>query len=137
MRNPIKILALLIAVVSFSSVAMLLAAPAAQQPTVTRTILLKKDSPVAGYEEALAQVDMPVGAREGRHTHPGSAIIYVVQGTLTLDYEGKPTATYNPGDSTYVEAGKIHEGRNAGTIPVKILATFVVQKGLPLTTQVQ
>jgi quercetin dioxygenase-like cupin family protein len=137
MRNPVKVFALLIATVVFSSGALLVAAPPAQQPTVTRKILLKQDSPVAGYEEALVQVDMPVGAREGRHTHPGSAIIYVVQGTLTLEYEGKPTATYNPGDSTYVEAGKIHEGRNAGTTPVKILATFVLQKGQPMTTQVQ
>lgn len=132
-----KALAVLFAVVAFSSLGLLTAAPAAQQPAVTRTILLKQDSPVPGYEQVLASVDFPPASREGRHTHPGSAIIYVQQGTLTLDYEGKPTATYKPGDSAYIEAGKIHEGRNIGSTPAKVLATFLVQKGLPMTTQVQ
>jgi quercetin dioxygenase-like cupin family protein len=55
---------------------------------------------------------------------------------LTFDYEGKPTTTYKAGDSFYVEAGKIHEGINKGTSPVKAIAAFVVEKGKPLTTQV-
>ncbi|MBZ5661528.1 MAG: cupin domain-containing protein [Acidobacteriia bacterium] len=136
-KNSIKVVALVFVVVAFSSVGLLLVTRAAQQPTVTRKILLKQDSPIPGYEEDLVMVDFPLGAREGRHTHPGSAIIYVQEGTLTLDYEGKPTATYKPGDSTYVEAGKIHEGRNAGNTPVKVLATFVLKKGVPMTSQVQ
>jgi quercetin dioxygenase-like cupin family protein len=137
MRNSIKVFALLFAVVAFSSVGLLLATPAAQQPAVTRKILLKQDSPVPGYEQALALVDFPPHSREGRHTHPGSAIIYVLEGTLTLDREGKPTATYKPGESAFVEAGKIHEGRNPGDTPVKVIATFLLQKGLPMTSQVQ
>jgi quercetin dioxygenase-like cupin family protein len=104
---------------------------------VTRKILLKQDSPVPGYEEALVMVEIPSGGREGRHTHPGSVIIYVQEGTLTFDNEGKPTATYKPGDSLYVEADKIHEGRNNGNTPVKVLATFLLKKGLPMTSQVQ
>jgi quercetin dioxygenase-like cupin family protein len=136
-RNSIKVVAWLFFLAAFSSVPLLLATAAAQQPAATRKILLKQDSPIPGYEEDLAMVDFPPGAREGKHTHPGSAIIYVLEGTLTLDYEGKPTATYNPGDSAYIEAGKIHEGRNTSNAPVKVLATFVLKKGLPMTTQVQ
>jgi quercetin dioxygenase-like cupin family protein len=122
---------------AFPTLALLLVTPAAQQPTVTRKILLKQDSPVPGYEEALVMVEIPSGGREGRHTHPGSVIIYVQEGTLTFDNEGKPTATYKPGDSLYVEADKIHEGRNNGNTPVKVLATFLLKKGLPMTSQVQ
>jgi quercetin dioxygenase-like cupin family protein len=55
---------------------------------------------------------------------------------LTFDYEGKPTTTYKAGDSFYIEAGKIHEGINKETSPVKAIATFVIEKGKPLTTQV-
>ena len=55
---------------------------------------------------------------------------------LTFDYEGKPTTTYKAGESFYVEAGKIHEGINKETSPVKAIATFVIEKGKPLTTQV-
>jgi len=132
-----KAVALGFIVVALSILALLPVTPAAQQPTVTRKILLKQDSPVPGYEEALVMVEIPSGGREGRHTHPGSVIIYVQEGTLTFDNEGKPTATYKPGDSLYVEPDKIHEGHNNGNTPVKVLATFLLKKGLPMTSQVQ
>ena len=131
-----KLSAVLVVGVCFST-ALLLATPAAQQPSVTRKILLKVDSAIPGYEQALVAVEIPVGGREGRHTHPGSVMIYVQEGTLTFDCEGKPTATYKPGDSLYVEPDKIHEGINNGTTSIKVLATFLVKKGLPITSQVQ
>jgi quercetin dioxygenase-like cupin family protein len=136
-KNSIKVVALVFVVLAFSSLALLLVTPAAQQPTVTRKILLKQDSPIPVYEEDLVTVEIPAGGREGRHTHPGSVMIYVQEGTLTFDYEGKPTATYKPGDAFYVEPDKIHEGRNNGNTPVKVLATFLLKKGLPMTSQVQ
>jgi quercetin dioxygenase-like cupin family protein len=109
---------------------------AAQAPTVKRTVLLQHDTSVPGYEAVLVAVEIPVGGREGRHTHPGLAMIHVEEGTLTLDYEGKPTVGYKTGESFFVEAGKVHEGMNKGTTPVKAIATFVVPKGQPITTQV-
>jgi len=136
-KDSIKGVAVVLVVAAFSSLGVLLATPAAQQPTVTRKILLKQDSAIPGYEEDLVAVEIPVGGREGRHTHPGSVLIYVQEGTLTFDYEGKPTATYNPGDAFYVEPDKIHEGINNGKTTVKVLATFILKKGLPMTTQVK
>jgi quercetin dioxygenase-like cupin family protein len=106
----------------------------AQQLTVQRKVLLTQDLPIPGYQTVMAAVEIPAGGREGRHTHPGAVVGYVQEGVLTLDYEGKPTATYKAGDAFYIEAGKIHEGINKGGSPVKIVATFVVEKGKPLTT---
>ena len=111
-------------------------ATAQQAPTVKRTVLLQHDTSAPGYEAVLVSVEIPVGGREGRHTHSGLAMIHVVEGTLTLDYEGKPTVGYKPGESFFVEAGKVHEGMNKGTTPVKAIATFVIPKGQPVTTQV-
>jgi quercetin dioxygenase-like cupin family protein len=109
----------------------------APAPAVVRTVLLQHDLAIPGYSTALVSVEIPVGGREGRHTHPGLLIAHVESGAVTLDYEGNPTTTYKAGDSFVVEAGKIHEGINNGTVPVKLLATFVVEKGKPLTTAVQ
>src|SRR5690242_33277 len=103
-------------------------------PEVKRTVLLRHDTPAPGFEALLVGVEIPVGGREGRHTHPGLLIIHVEEGTLSLDYEGKPTADYKPGDSVVVEAGKIHEGINKGSTPIKVTATFVIPKGATLTT---
>jgi quercetin dioxygenase-like cupin family protein len=109
----------------------------AQQPNVQRKVLLTQDLPIPGYQTVMAAVEIPAGGREGRHTHAGAVVGYVQDGVLTLDYEGKPTATYKAGDAFYIEAGKIHEGINKGGSPVKIVATFVVEKGKPLTTAAQ
>jgi len=106
-------------------------------PQVKRTVLLRHDTPAPGFEAVLVRVDLPVGAREGRHTHPGLLLIHVEEGTLTLDYEGKPTADYKPGDSVFVEPGKVHEGINKGNTPVKAIATFVIPTGATITTQVK
>jgi len=108
----------------------------AQQPTVKRTVLLQHDTSAPGYEALLVQVEIPAGGREGRHTHPGLAMIHVLEWALSLDYEGKPQATYKAGDSFYVEAGKVHEGINKSNAPVKAIATFIIPKGQPVTTQV-
>jgi quercetin dioxygenase-like cupin family protein len=109
----------------------------AQQPTVQRKVLLQQDLTIPGYQAVLVSVEIPVGGREGRHTHPGSVLVHVEEGALTLDYEGKPTVTYKVGESFYVEPGKVHEGINRGTTPIKAVATFIVEKGKPLTTQEQ
>jgi len=108
----------------------------AQAPTVKRTVLLQHDTSAPGYEAVLVAVEIPVGGREGRHTHPGTAMIHVLEGAITLDYEGKPTVTYKAGESFFVDAGKVHEGINKGTVPSKAIATFVIPKGQPVTTPV-
>ena len=105
-----------------------------QQPTIQRKVLLTQDLPIPGYQAVMAAVEIPAGGREGRHTHPGAVVVYIQEGIITFDHEGKPTMTYKAGDSFYIEPGKIHEGINNGTLPVKAVATFVVEKGKPLTS---
>src|ERR1700719_2018583 len=109
--------AVLVLVVSAIVASSMLLSVAAQQPTVTRKTLLQQDLPIPDYQGTQVAVEIPVGGREGRHTHPGAAVVHVLEGTMTFDYEGKPTATYKPGDSFFVEAGKIHEGINKGNAP--------------------
>ena len=69
----------------------------AAAPTVVRKVLMQQDVP-NGAQLAVVSVEIPVGGREGRHTHSGPLIVYVQEGALTLDYEGKPTVTYKPGE---------------------------------------
>ena len=122
-------------VLGVGALSLLIIVPAiAQQPTIQRKVLLTQDLPIPGYQAVMAAVEIPAGGREGRHTHPGALVVYVQEGVLTLDQEGKPTTTYKAGDSIYIEAGKIHEGINNGTSPVKVVGAFVVEKGKPLAS---
>ncbi len=131
-------------VVSVVAFTVALVSVAAQQPaapktpTVTRTPLMTQALPMpGGYVATLVSVELPVGAREGRHTHSGTLVAYVKEGALTLDYEGKPTVTYKTGETFSVEPGKIHEGMNKGDVTTRLIATFVFPKDQPMTTQVK
>ena len=123
-------------VIGIAALALASVATGAEGPTVKRTVLLQQDI-ANGMTMSEVQVEIPVGGREGRHMHPGPLIVHVVEGQLTLDYEGKPTITYKPGETFFVEAGKIHEGINRGNVGIRAIATFVTEKGKPLTTQAQ
>jgi quercetin dioxygenase-like cupin family protein len=52
---------------------------------VKRTVLLQHDTSAPGFEAILVAVEIPVGGREGRHFHPGTAMIHVTDGAITLD----------------------------------------------------
>ncbi len=107
----------------------------AQQPGAKRNILMKQDlSGFPGHEGVVAQVEFVPGAREPKHTHPGDIFGYVQEGSLTLYIEGQPTATVKTGEVFFVPAGKVHWGENAVTTTTRIVATFVVEKGKPLTS---
>jgi len=110
---------------------------AQQAPSVKRNIVLKQDSTIPGREVVMAAVEIPPGGREGRHTHPAEVYAFVLEGEIVVDREGEPTRTFKAGEVFSVKPGKIHEGHNEGTTPVKIDAVFVAEKGKPLTTQVQ
>ena len=109
-----------------------------QAPSVKREVVEKHDLGAPGREGIMAVVEIPAGGREGRHIHPGADVFaYVMAGTMLLDIEGHPRATLKAGDHFYVPAGKVHEGINDSSAPVKIIGVFVSEKGKPLTTQVQ
>jgi len=108
----------------------------AQQPTVERKVLVQEDLTTnPGYQVVLVAVTIPVGGREGRHMHPGTLVGQVLEGALTLEQEGRPSVTYKAGESILVEPGRVHEGINKGSVPIRIVATFIVEKGKPLSTQ--
>jgi quercetin dioxygenase-like cupin family protein len=107
----------------------------AQQPGIQRKSLLQQDGP-PGYQTIINVLEFAPGAREVRHTHPGPLSGYVLEGTLTLEHEGRPTTAYKAGEAFYVDAGKIHVGINDSTAPLKFLATLVVEKGKPAVTPV-
>jgi len=106
-------------------------------PGAQRTVLQKQDLSVPGSEGLLVQTELAPGASEPKHTHPGDFFGYVLEGTVSIFQEGQPDLHLSPGASFFVPAGKVHGAANEGTAPVKLLVSFFVQKGKPLTTPVQ
>lgn len=126
--HKILSLALAIAVVGSSS----LAAPMQAQTGVTRTDLQRHDLSVEGHETVQARIDIAPGAVANWHRHPGEEVIYVIEGTLEYQLEGKSPVTLRAGEVLFVPSGVAHKARNPGTTNGAELATYIVAKGQPL-----
>ncbi len=113
-------------------------ARAQQQPqSVERKILMRQDLSMPGWESVMLQTTMHPGGSEGWHTHPGTLVEYVLQGPWTMQRRGKPTATYQTGETFSIVEGEVHQAINPGKTVVQGLAILIVDKSKPMTTQVQ
>ena len=104
----------------------------AQQAGVKRTDLQKHDLSIPGHEVVQAIVEIAAGVTAAKHWHPGEEIIYVLEGSLEYQVEGKPPVTLKAGDVLFVPARAIHSAKNVGRGNAAELATYVVEKGKPL-----
>ncbi len=108
---------------------------AAQQPAFKRTVLQQADISVPGREVVSAVADFDARATPGPHTHFGEEVGYVIEGTFLVEQAGKPSVTLQAGGSFLIPAGMVHNATNTGAGKGRILATYVVEKGKPLTSQ--
>ena len=104
----------------------------AQQSGVSRTDLQRHDLSAPGREAIQVRVDIAPGAVAAKHSHPGEEIIYVIEGVLEYQVEGKPPVTLKAGEVLFIPTGVVHGARNVGTSNGAELATYVVEKGKPL-----
>ncbi|HEY7216920.1 MAG TPA: cupin domain-containing protein [Candidatus Binatia bacterium] len=109
----------------------------AQQAGIKRTDLQRHDLSAAGREAVQVRVELAPGASFPKHTHPGEEIIYVLEGSLEYQVEGKAPVTLKAGDVLFIPAGTIHAAKNVGSGNGVELATYVVEKGKPLVVMVK
>ena len=108
--------------------------PAQPRPAgTTRTDLQRHDLSIPGREVWQLRVEFAPGASFPRHRHPGEEIIYVLEGTIEYDVDGKPPLTLKTGDVLFVPNGVVHAAKNVGATRASELGTYVVEKGNPLT----
>jgi len=108
-----------------------------QQPGIKRTDLKRHDLSVPGREVVQARVEFDPGVQFSKHWHPGEEIIYVLEGSLEYQVEGKPPVTLKADDVLFIPAGTIHTAKNVGSGNGVELATYVVEKGKPLVVVVK
>lgn len=108
-----------------------------QPPGITRVDLQRHDLSAPGREVIQNRVEISPEAPLFRHFHPGEEIIYVLEGELEYQIEGKQPKTAKAGDALMVPAETVHAVRNVGSGDAAELATYVVEKGKPLITLVE
>ena len=104
----------------------------AQQSGIKRTDLQQHDLGIPGREVVQVRVDIGPGVVAPNHSHPGEEIIYVIEGTLEYQVEGKPPVTLKAGEVLFIPHGTNHAAKNVGSGNAAELATYIVEKGKPL-----
>ena len=122
----------MVAVVVLAASGMVMQMVQAQQPGTKRTDLQRHDLSIPGREAIQVRVDIGPGEVAPRHKHPGEEIIYVLEGTLEYEVDGKPPVTLKAGDVLFIPYGTVHSARNPGSVNAAELATYIVEKGKPL-----
>jgi quercetin dioxygenase-like cupin family protein len=115
----------------------LAAALYAQQPGFTRKMLQDQNLSVTGRHAVQVIAEFVPGGAAGKHTHPGEELGYIMEGTLQLDVAGQPSRTLKAGDTFFIPAGVVHDGKNVGSGAAKVLATYIVEKGKPVASAAQ
>lgn len=109
----------------------------ADGPAFKRTELARHELAVKDREVVVARGDFPPGVGVPKHTHPGDEVAYVLEGALTIELDGKPAVTIKAGETFFVPAGTVHQGKNAGKTPTVVLSTYFLEKGKPIATPVK
>ena len=107
-------------------------AVSAQQSGIKRADLQRHDLSIAGHETVQARIDFDAHSAFGKHSHPGEEVIYVLEGSLEYEVEGKGTVTLKAGEVLFIPAGVVHAARNNTNTKASELATYIVEKGKPV-----
>lgn len=77
------------------------------------------------------------GGRTALHQHPIPVYVYVMEGTLQVQTEGKSVRSYKAGEAFLESVGQWHQAFNKTDRPVKLLVVFMGEEGKPTTQNKQ
>lgn len=104
---------------------------------VTRTEVSRADVSTPNHEAVVMKVELDPGKQAGRHTHPGDEISYILEGESELMIDGEAPRRIKAGEAIVIKAGTVHDVRNTGKKPVRLIGVYVVEKGKPLASPVK
>jgi quercetin dioxygenase-like cupin family protein len=114
----------------------------ATKPEIRRTPVLKSTTTITGQkleypntnnaEFTMYTAELPPGAETAWHTHPYPGYLYVISGTLTLEFEGGKQLQFSAGQGFVESLNTLHHTRNLTKEPVKVLVAFTGVEGKPV-----
>ena len=127
-----KVIALIVGASLFVlAVPFVVRSPAQMSGFVAKPLLQGSVEGDESKETAMLAIAIAPGGSSGRHTHPGDCYGTVVEGTVELRVEGREPRRVPTGEAWHNARGVIHELRNAGDTPIRVVNTLVVDKGKP------
>jgi quercetin dioxygenase-like cupin family protein len=85
--------------------------------------------PAKDAQVIVTVLEIAPGTKLPRHKHPFQRYGYVMQGELTVEYEGGKRQVFHTGDFIVEALDTWHFGANTGSVPVKLLVIDQVEAG--------
>ncbi len=76
-------------------------------------------------------VNIPAGAGNEFHRHPGDQWAAVQEGEITFTVQGQPPRVLKVGDSVYIPRGTIHRNQNLTDKPARSVELVILDKDKP------
>lgn len=110
----------------------------AQQAEIKRTELLRTELPgLEGKEAVVFMAEIPPGVVTPKHRHPGSELIYVLEGSYVLEVDGKGAIPLKAGDARHAPPGEVHAAKSLDSPGTsKVLVFLIADRGQPLAIPV-
>lgn len=117
------------------SLLMTFAASAYAQNSIVNALFQADVAEAEGHEIVVVEVEYPPGASSASHRHNAHTVVYVLQGTVTMQVAGGEKKTLSVGEVFYETPHDIHSvSMNASeTEAAKILVFFLKKKDAPAT----
>ena len=87
----------------------------------------KTDAP----EVRVLLVEIPPGMETGWHLHRMPAYAYLLSGSVTVELKNGTHYTFHAGEAFAETVGVLHNGKNTGTEPARLIMTVTGEKGVP------
>lgn len=90
--------------------------------------------PKTGNPEVVSVIGvLDPGGRTALHQHPVPVYVYLMEGTLQVQTDGKGVRNYKTGEAFLESVGRWHQAFNKTDKPVKLLVVFMGEEGKPTT----
>ncbi len=87
-------------------------------------------------EVTVLMVEIPPGGGTGWHFHPVPVYAYVLSGSLIIETEDGEKQAFAEGDAIIENVNTLHNGRNTGSVPARLVVFYTGEKGSPTTVKV-
>jgi quercetin dioxygenase-like cupin family protein len=99
------------------------------------------NEPLYGVKAQIVTIDhytMPAGWAGGKHYHTGPVYVYVLEGSFTIDEQGKERRIFKAGELYKEPIGAPMQARNLNAFePLKLLVFQVTPEGEPLMVKAE
>jgi quercetin dioxygenase-like cupin family protein len=108
---------------------------ASAQESAVNALFQTDVADVSNQEILVLEVTYPPGVESASHRHNAHTVVYVLEGTVTMQVEGGEAQTLGAGEVFYETPADVHSvSKNASNSePAKILVFFLKDKGRATT----